>query len=184
MIRSIVRTAAAGVALAATFAWATPASADSVDVTTNDDGSTVRWPGRGRTETAHTTDSNGGTLLVTGLVTLTLSYAPAFVLASQSNLPIDQHLFAPVVGPWIDLANRPQCGPPNMSCNTEIANQAMLVADGIVQGLGALEILVGLATVAGESSSNQPKVEDKVGVRVTPAQFGAGGYGLAVLGKF
>jgi len=184
MIRSIVRTAAAtGVALAATFAWATPASADSVDVVRSEDGA-VRWPGRSQTETPEPTSSNGGTLLVTGLVTLTLSYVPAFVLASQSTLPIDQHLYAPVIGPWVDLANRPQCGATTVMCNTEGANQALLVADGIVQGLGALEILVGLATVASESPSNTPKVEDKVGVRVTPMQFGVGGYGLGAVGKF
>jgi hypothetical protein len=181
MIRSIVRSAAAGIALAATFVWATPASAGA----TGDEGGTVRWPGRGASESAQSADdSTGGTLLVSGLVTLTLSYIPAFVLATQSTLPIDQRLYAPVVGPWLDLANRPACGPTTVLCNTEIAAQAMLVADGIVQAVGAIQVLVGLGSLANESSSNNVKVVDKVGVRVTPAQFGAGGYGLAAIGKF
>ncbi|HEX4446773.1 MAG TPA: hypothetical protein VH044_08560 [Polyangiaceae bacterium] len=198
MIRSFNRSAAAGVALAATFAWAITASADDAgiapspppssspgDLGSGDDGGIVHWPGRSRADSTPASMGAAGTLVISGLVTLSLAYVPAFAMASQSTLPIDQRLYAPVAGPWIDLANRPVCGS-GLSCSTEMANQALLVTDGIVQALGAAELLIGLMTLAADPSRtpSMAKVEDKPGLQVSPSQLGARGYGLVALGKF
>jgi hypothetical protein len=196
MIRCFIRSATAGVAMAVTLAWATTASADGAVaampppssspgvVGSGDDGGIVRWPGRTGKEAPPSSMGTGGTLVISGLVTLTLAYAPAFVMANQSTLAIDQRLYAPVAGPWIDLANRPTCGSVAISCTNEVANQAMLITDGIVQALGAVELLVGLATLANDASTTTAKVEEKPGVHVSPAQLGAGSYGLVAVGKF
>ena len=43
-------------------------------------------------------------------MTFTLAYVPAVLVAQQSTQSADNHLYVPVVGPWVDLADRPTCG--------------------------------------------------------------------------
>lgn len=78
-------------------------------------------------------------LLRSGLFTLGASYVPALVVAIESDRPSDDHLYAPVVGPWLDLANRgDDC---EGGCGKETVNKVLLVTDGVFQGIGALQIL-------------------------------------------
>jgi len=88
-----------------------------------------------RVDTVEYTGPDRG-LLKGGVWTLGLSYAPALVVGIASPLPEDRYLLAPVAGPWIDFAKR-DCP----SCAHEGWNKALLVTDGIIQGVGALEIL-------------------------------------------
>jgi hypothetical protein len=133
-------------------------------------------------ESAHPA-SGGGALVAVGFITFGLSYVPAVSTATTSQLPIDKHLLVPVAGPWIDLASRPNCGPTGISCNAEIGNQALLIVDGFFQGLALIQILAGVGQVSHDMST-EAKVDLKPSVRLKPAQIGAGGYGLAALGKF
>jgi hypothetical protein len=120
-------------------------------------------------------------LLRSGLFTLGLSYAPALVVAIESDRNADDHLYAPVVGPWLDLANRDDC---DEGCDGETVNKVLLVTDGIFQGLGALQIVASLivpetravTVVGGDPGSD-------VTVSVLPARF-AGGQGLMAVGEF
>jgi hypothetical protein len=78
-------------------------------------------------------------LLRSGLFTLGASYVPALVVAIESDRPSDDHLYAPIVGPWLDLANRgDDC---DGGCGNETVNKVLLVTDGVFQGIGALQIL-------------------------------------------
>jgi hypothetical protein len=77
-------------------------------------------------------------LLRSGVFTLGASYVPALVVAIESERPADEHLYAPVVGPWLDLADREDC---QGDCDGETLNKVLLVADGVFQGIGALQIL-------------------------------------------
>src|ERR1044071_10405990 len=75
-------------------------------------------------------------LLSSGVWTLGLSYTPALVVAIKSERRGDDYLYYPVVGPWLDLAHR-KCA----TCGDDSLNQALLVTDGVFQGIGALSIV-------------------------------------------
>ena len=128
------------------------------------------------------------TLLGTGLFLLAVSYLPAVSVAASSTVAADQHLYAPLAGPWIVLAQRPACNPPQ-NCESEQTNRALLETSGILQGVGAFLTLVGLLTSDDDDATMRPppkpvheaKAEP---VHVTPAQFGSAGYGVAAFGKF
>jgi hypothetical protein len=77
-------------------------------------------------------------LLRSGLFTLGASYVPALVVAIESDVDADQHLYVPIMGPWLDLSSRESC---EAECSAETVNEALLAADGVFQGLGALQIL-------------------------------------------
>jgi hypothetical protein len=121
-------------------------------------------------------------LLRSGLFTLGLSYAPALVVAIESDRDADDHLYIPVVGPWLDLANRGDC---QGDCDGETVNKVLLVTDGIFQGLGALQIVAAL--VFPDTRGGVTVVGGKPGSDVTmsllPARF-AGGQGLMAVGEF
>ncbi len=202
MTRLFVGSAAACIAASISLSWAAVASADEVRPTpsssleapfsvtsgSSDDGGNVAWPGRSHKDSTKD-DGPGGPLILSGLVTLSISYVPAFVLATESTVPIDQKLFIPVAGPWMDLANRPMCGSATVPCSLEVGDQILLVADGIVQAAGAIEILAGLAALANEgappdTAKNDAKENLRASIHFAPAQFGPGGYGISAVGKF
>lgn len=118
-------------------------------------------------------------LFRSGLFTLGLSYAPALVVAIESDFHADDHLYIPVAGPWLDLANRG-----DSESDNETRNKVLLVTDGVFQGLGALQMVAALVfpanhgvTVAGG------KPDSDVSISLTPARF-AGGQGVLAVGEF
>jgi hypothetical protein len=121
-------------------------------------------------------------LLRSGVFTLGASYVPALVVAIESDHPADDHLYAPVVGPWLDLSNRGDC---DGDCDGETVNKVLLVTDGVFQGIGALQILGSFifpesraaATIVG--SDGKPAVS----FRVMPTKI-ARGSGLVAFGEF
>jgi hypothetical protein len=123
-------------------------------------------------------------LIGAGIVTFALAYLPATIVASSSDLPADQHMYVPVVGPWLDLRGRPACTA-IFGCDTETGYKGLLVADGVIQGLGALMTLAGILSPPPSPTTASPVAErTAVHVHVTPAHVGASGYGLAAFGKF
>ena len=196
MVCSIYRPACACIGLLTILAWPTVSLAEDGAPATAPQGITVtrtlepngaivieRWPDTAPAESPPPAIGTAGTLLLSGAVTFGLSYVPAVMTASESTLAIDKHLYVPVVGPWLDLANRPNCSL-NLSCNTETGSQALLVVDGIFQGLAVIQVLAGLGAVARDTATAVAKSDDQPTVRVRPAQLAAGGYGLAAIGKF
>jgi hypothetical protein len=196
MVCSIYRPACACIGLLTILAWPTVSLAEDGAPATAPRGITVtrtlepngaivveRWPDTAPAESPPPALGTAGTLLLSGAVTFGFSYVPAVMTASESTLAIDKHLYVPVVGPWLDLANRPNCSL-NLSCNTETGSQALLVVDGIFQGLAVIQVLAGLGAVARDTATAVAKSDDQPAVRIRPAQFAAGGYGLAAIGKF
>jgi hypothetical protein len=129
------------------------------------------------------------TLLRSGVWTLGLSYVPALVVAIESPLPADRYLYAPVAGPWLDLAHR-ECS----TCRHETLNKVLLVTDGIIQGIGSLEIIgsflfIERATVYSGAEELPRRVAAKserdsdFRIGLAPRKM-AGGYGLAAVGTF
>jgi hypothetical protein len=175
--RGIVYAMAVGTALAAS-AWTTTSFAQDTTEYEQSARSVPPPPPEGsNTETKDT-------LLGTGLFLLAVSYLPAVSVAASSTVSADQHLYAPIAGPWIDLAQRPICSPP-ANCQSEQTNRALLETTGILQGVGAFLTIVGLLT-PDDTDTESPKHTSEAKattVHVTPAQFGSA-YGLAAFGKF
>jgi hypothetical protein len=120
-------------------------------------------------------------LLQSGVVALGVPYAASAVVAITSDHPGDKNLYLPVVGPWFDLGNRGSCGGAlEPSCDRETAYKALLVADGIVQGIGALEIIG--AFIYPEARTTRAATERTWAI--TPARLAVGSYGLAAFGRF
>lgn len=96
------------------------------------------------TTTTETVPNRG--LITSGVVLLGATYASSLVVAAgTSDYDPDRKLYIPIAGPWMDLAERKgECGRGNApSCDNEDLYQVLLVADGIGQGIGALQILGG-----------------------------------------
>jgi hypothetical protein len=127
-----------------------------------------------------TTTGPNRELMRSGLWTLGLSYVPAVIVAVESPVPADDKLFIPVAGPWMDYATR-DCS----ECKHESTNKVLLVTDGIVQGIGALQILGSFLFLETRPSSahNSATRTAKSGIKLAPARF-AGAYGLTAQGSF
>jgi hypothetical protein len=123
---------------------------------------------------------HSSTLVSSGVVTLGLSYGAAALVAATSNHQGDNRLYVPVLGPWLDLADRGSCPVASSSCDHETTNKILLVGDGVIQAVGALTILSGLM------SPSRPLAQ--VGglkiASVAPVSYGAGSPGLAAVGWF
>jgi hypothetical protein len=117
-----------------------------------------------------------------GIATFTLSYLPAVVVGATSGLDADRTLFVPLAGPWMDLTQRPRCGP-LVSCNGEDTDKVLLVTDGVFQAIGAITIVGGFLTTSHERRTVQA-ADTGPTLRISPARVGGKGYGLVALGSF
>jgi len=123
------------------------------------------------------------TLLHSGLFTLGAAYVPALVVAITSERSEDNHLYAPIVGPWLDLSAREDC---NGDCSDkETVNKVLLITDGVFQGLGALQIVGSLLfperhVLTVQGSDGAPILA----MSVMPAHLGKGANGIQAVGEF
>jgi hypothetical protein len=117
-------------------------------------------------------------LVSSGLFVFAGTYTASFVVAATSSHVGDKALYAPLVGPWLDIANR--C--PG-ACNGEMGTKVLLGFDGVFQAIGVLSVVSGFlmpqrrapAVVAGGASG--------LSFHVMPASYGRAP-GLAALGTF
>ena len=134
-------------------------------------------PGR---ERAASTGPNA-LLLMNGLFTFGIPYGISVVVAAESSRDGDKNLFVPVAGPWIAYASEGSCPANEISCGRTTGTKVLLAADGILQAIGAIELVA--AFVVPESrtvASSQPKTR----VMVAPTQVGREGVGVAAVGTF
>jgi hypothetical protein len=125
-----------------------------------------------------TTTGPNGDLIASGIFTFGLPYTASVIVATGSERHADNYLYAPVAGPWLDLANRGEC-PQSASCGNETAYRALLIADGVLQGVGVLQVLAGFFFPVTRSVTTVDSVE----VHIVP-RFGRDGYGLTAVGTF
>ncbi len=136
-------------------------------------------------------------MVVMGVLALVGGYTPAALVAAKSPIYSDNSLYVPVLGPWLDVADRPKCGPGSVRCGVETGNQALLVLDGVFQAWGVAAILVGLfskeyvqsrpasASSGGGGGGGGGAVAFAVRrLHLAPARLGVGGYGLGAFGSF
>jgi hypothetical protein len=116
-------------------------------------------------------------LLLTGGIMLVATYATtaAFVGA---NGPIGDHdLYIPVVGPWINLADRQCIG----DCPNETRDTVLIAGSGVLQGVGAL-LALGSFFIP-ESVPAARITAGSVKMNIAPTASVAGG-GLGAVGTF
>jgi hypothetical protein len=121
--------------------------------------------------------------LATGALTILSAYVPGFIVAVGSDHDGDDWLYAPVIGPWMDLATR-GCGDSEATpqCGTTDFDRAALIGGGVVQAIGAAQLVAAFASpqrrLSKQSSSTEPTV------RIAPTAFGRGGPGIVAFGTF
>ena len=120
-------------------------------------------------------------LLMSGLIFFGAPYVASVSVAATSARPGDGDLWIPAAGPWLDLGARPGC---SGDCGTETGDRVLLVADGILQTVGLLQI-VG-AFVFPETYGPTTVVTGKAGESLTfaPSRMGRAGYGLSAIATF
>ena len=118
-------------------------------------------------------------LFNSGLIVTGLSYTPALIVAVNSDRSEDKYLYAPFVGPWLDLAARD---------DDDKLNNTLLVVDGVFQTIGLIEIVTSFMWADdGESDDGVVAAEADGGIdvaSVSPARFSGDGYGLMAVGRF
>jgi hypothetical protein len=118
-------------------------------------------------------------LMTTGIILLGGSYAASAVAAYTSERSEDQkNLYYPVAGPWMDLANRDCNARP---CSNEGLDKALLIADGVAQGLGAIGVVTSLFIP--EKTTRHWYLIGDDDLHGGPTRVGTG-YGLGAAGRF
>ncbi len=174
MKKQTIRATVAGI-LAVGAAWTGTASADSAAAQPVAQPAGAEQISYGRPNSV---------LIGGGLSVLLGFYVPSAIVATVNENSYDQHLYIPVVGPWLDLAARPGCGGVGQStCPTENGYRALLVVAGSFQALGALAIIVG-AVVPERRITGAPAKAARLTMHVVPAQVSRDGYGLEAFGAF
>lgn len=103
-----------------------------------------------------------------GWISLGIGYGAAYVAAI--SLPGEvSWLYAPVIGPWVEVADK----------NQDL--RGLIAVDGLLQTVGAGLLIGGIAT-----SGHRLVRDDAPAARieVVPARFGRGGYGVALFTVF
>lgn len=75
-----------------------------------------------------------------GLWTLSVMYVASATTAIVSPRSVDDYLFVPVAGPWLDLAHRER----DDNGKYETLYKVLLVADGVIQAIGVAQIALAL----------------------------------------
>lgn len=114
-------------------------------------------------------------LVNSGAIMLGGAWAASYIVASSSPRAVDERLYIPVAGPWLDLANRGECA----GCSGEAMNKALLIGDGVLQAAGVLQI-VGAFVFPEKRVVRVGAAE----MTVSPASLGRGAVGLTASGTF
>jgi hypothetical protein len=150
-----------------------------------------RVPGGGTVEA-----SGSAVATITGAVVLGMSYIPSAYVGLGSPRSSDQVLLAPLIGPWIDLANRGSCNQPQLPagvsipvdpCAEESAVRAALVTGGIIQAAGAILLIAGLpfsAQVVGGPDNPSKRPPGNPAPIAPRAALVPAGSGIALVGTF
>jgi hypothetical protein len=85
----------------------------------------------------------------------------------------------PLVGPWLDLADRGSCPIERQSCDNETTMKVLIIGDGVLQAAGAFMMLDAVLF-----PTTVHKSVPATAMRIKPIRVGDDGRGLAYRGKF
>lgn len=91
--------------------------------------------------TAESSSLPNGALLTTGVLVLGASYGASAIGAARSDSETDDKLYYPVVGPWMALNDRDCSADP---CSRKTLDTTLLIGSGVLQGLGAVSVVMSL----------------------------------------
>jgi hypothetical protein len=167
VMKSRVRSLCAGIATAASLiAWSTAGRAQALTPA-------VPAPEQPTEETRP-----NRLLLTTGAATIVASYTPAVIVAATSDHKGDKALYAPVAGPWIDLATRGCDRGETVNCGTTTTEAVGLVGMGVAHAAGVAQLVLSLVIPEPPAITvGSAKVE------VAPVTF-PGGWGVSAGGTF
>jgi hypothetical protein len=117
-------------------------------------------------------------LLSSGLIVLGGTYTASLIVAGTSGHEGDKFLYAPLVGPWVDIATR--C---SVACTNDTGRKVLLGFDGAFQAIGAVAIL-GSFLFPGRPGGVVARRAAARELLVLPASYGHGSPGMAVVGTF
>jgi len=116
-------------------------------------------------------------LLITGGLLLVGTYATTAAFVGANGPIGDKDLYIPVVGPWINLADRQCFG----DCPNETRDTVLIAGSGVLQGVGAL-LALGSFFIP-ESVPAARITAGPVKMNITPSA-GMGSGGVGAVGTF
>ncbi len=120
-------------------------------------------------------------VFTSGALVFAASYGTSVIVAGSHDHPGDSRLDVPIVGPWLDLADRgPGCPVLSASCGSQTTGKLLLVADGIFQAAGILTMLDGVLATRRHEHVIPTATRD---YQITPTTV-QGDPGIAVSGHF
>ena len=122
-------------------------------------------------------------LLATGFILWGGPYLAGDIVAASSSNSADQHLYVPIVGPWLNLANRQPCPVGSNSCNDETKNKVLLGVNGVLQAVGTLEVVWGFLRPMHREVTTVSATRYTPKITFAPSRV-ASGYGLTALAQF
>lgn len=136
-------------------------------------------------------------LIVSGSIIFGIPYLLSMSVAASSRHQPDRWLYAPVVGPFINLATRADDCNPNgtssgvsttVTCTGDSGVRFFLMMDGLMQTAGATLFVLGLALpqtlLVRDDAPYVGKKGSQFAWTVSPYAVGRSGYGLGVIGIF
>jgi hypothetical protein len=135
-------------------------------------------------------------LVISGPIIFGVPYLLSMSVAASSKYEPDRWLYAPVVGPFINLASRnDECNPNGTSgttasftCASDSSARFFLMLDGLMQTAGATLLILGLALpqtlLVRDDAPYTGKNGGQVAWTISPYSMGRSGSGLAVVGTF
>lgn len=129
----------------------------------------------GETTTVYQHQRPNRPLLITGGALLVGTYATTAALSGANGPVADRDLYIPVVGPWINIADR------NTNRNNNTRDTLLIAGSGVLQGVGAALLITSFFVP--ESIPAARISAGNVKMQVTPTA-GMGSGGLGAVGTF
>ena len=135
-------------------------------------------------------------LVVSGSIVFGIAYFLSLSVAASSKYEPDRWLYAPLIGPFVDLGNRKEnCSTIPMgsfgtstTCQDDSSERFFLMADGLMQASGSLMLILGLALpqqlLVRDDAPYVSGSPSRFAWTITPRGMGRSGYGLGVVGTF
>jgi hypothetical protein len=135
-------------------------------------------------------------LVISGSIIFGVPYFLSLSVAASSKTDADRWLYAPLVGPFIDLGNRKETcdfgvntnGGRNAYCSDDSSVRFFLMTDGLMQAAGATMLILGFALpqrlLVRDDAPFVGSSRSHFAWSIAPRMMGRSGYGLGLGGTF
>lgn len=177
---------AASIATAALLSTATSRAEDTAATPAPSGAAQAQGSGPGVAVEQTTYAPPNRAIIAAGILGFVGAYVPSIIVAAHNGNSYDNNLYIPVVGPWLDLEQRPGCSIGPTSCGRESGFAALLIVDGVFQALGPVATVLGFLVPERHTVVITAKADKPAGptVHVVPARVGRDAYGVTAFGDF